>query len=638
MYKSPASSCTLLCLILTLVCGTARGQSLSNPDATSDTRAVYEYLKSIGSSKPPQLILGQHAGHGSTITRASTNPNPLSSEFDSFCFDRYVQPIFDKTGEWPGVLSLDYEFDYPRLFEGYDFNPVTSLRDPNLKLKEWWSNGGLVTVNWSPANPWSPGTAGFYGTIVPEVQLRDLTNNQLPVGKKWQSRLDEIARALADLQNAGVVVLWRPMQEMDGYWFWPGQRNVSGNGEQFRQVWRHMHDYFTKVKGLNNLIWVFSPTYAIGPELASGEGAGVYPGNDFVDVVAFTIYGDPLGMRNGSPVRNVAGNDILIGYGKPIAVAEIGPGSPNITVDGTKYIDYVKDTYPTASYIVPWQSFAHGEGKIEKDAWVDTEKLTEAMHHSYAVNRSGLAYKNMRFTPNDPTPSLLTNLAINSRSHASHGDDTAKFAIDGNIKTEWNSGLQPPAETWLSVDLGKSQSISRIRITWRGIGEKARDYRLQLSDDQVHWHDAVIRVGVTKDRVDDLIFPTKKGQYVRILTESVIGADIPYYGYGVAELEIFEADLSIPVRPTGIVAKRVSPTEVALSWQDNASNEQGFQIELRVGEQPWTVLTTVPPNTEIHSVTTPGDAVSYSFRVAAIPTSGGVAGASQDLLQPVIVK
>ena len=31
-----------------------------------------------------------------------------------------------------------------------------------------------------------------------------------------------IADALLELQKAGVVVLWRPMQEMNGNWFWWG--------------------------------------------------------------------------------------------------------------------------------------------------------------------------------------------------------------------------------------------------------------------------------------------------------------------------------------------------------------------------------------------------------------------------------
>ncbi len=83
-----------------------KAQTLSNPNATSNTRAVFEYLKSVGKAGAKNsLILGQHAGHGSTITRASVNPNVLTATWDSFCFDRYLLPIFQQTGKWPGLLS-----------------------------------------------------------------------------------------------------------------------------------------------------------------------------------------------------------------------------------------------------------------------------------------------------------------------------------------------------------------------------------------------------------------------------------------------------------------------------------------------------------------------------------------------------
>gem|GEM_PF-6761491 len=56
-----------------------------------------------------------------------------------------------------------------------------------------------------------------------------------------------------------------------------------------------------------------------------GTGDGTYPGNQYVDVVAFTVYGNPLGFNNGKAVRDVTGNNTLIACGKPIGVAEINP-------------------------------------------------------------------------------------------------------------------------------------------------------------------------------------------------------------------------------------------------------------------------------------------------------------------------
>jgi len=46
-----------------------------------------------------------------------------------------------------------------------------------------------------------------------------------------------------------VVVLWRPFHEMNGDWFWWGGKDP----DVFIQIWRHMFDYFTKTKDLDNL-------------------------------------------------------------------------------------------------------------------------------------------------------------------------------------------------------------------------------------------------------------------------------------------------------------------------------------------------------------------------------------------------
>jgi hypothetical protein len=67
----------------------------------------------------------------------------------------------------------------------------------------------------------------------------------------WRD-LKRIADHLTELRDAHVPVLWRPMHECDGNWFWYGK----GGGERFVRLWRTMFDYFTKERKLNNLIWV----------------------------------------------------------------------------------------------------------------------------------------------------------------------------------------------------------------------------------------------------------------------------------------------------------------------------------------------------------------------------------------------
>ena len=93
--------------------------------------------------------------------------------------------------------------------------------------------------------------------------------------------LDLIAAGLQELKDAGVVVLWRPFHEMNGDSFWWGAKDP----DTFIKVWRHMFDYFSKTKGLDNLLWVYSPNHG-------NKTAAYYAGDHYVDLVGLDAYTD----------------------------------------------------------------------------------------------------------------------------------------------------------------------------------------------------------------------------------------------------------------------------------------------------------------------------------------------------------
>ena len=86
--------------------------------------------------------------------------------------------------------------------------------------------------------------------------------------------MDRIAVELQKLQNAGVPVLWRPLHEASGGWFWWGK-----DCESYKALYTFMYDYFTKTMGLNNLIWVWN-----------GQNKNWYPGDKYVDIIGVDIY------------------------------------------------------------------------------------------------------------------------------------------------------------------------------------------------------------------------------------------------------------------------------------------------------------------------------------------------------------
>ena len=87
--------------------------------------------------------------------------------------------------------------------------------------------------------------------------------------------IDAIAAQLERLDTAGVPVLWRPLHEAAGGWFWWGAHGP----EPYLKLWNLLFDRLTNYHGLTNLIWVWN-----------GEHADWYPGDATVDIVSTDIY------------------------------------------------------------------------------------------------------------------------------------------------------------------------------------------------------------------------------------------------------------------------------------------------------------------------------------------------------------
>ena len=81
-----------------------------------------------------------------------------------------------------------------------------------------------------------------------------------------------------------VPVLWRPLHEANGRWFWWGAKGP----EPLRKLWQMMFVNFTAKHRLNNLIWVFSPG-------AETDLADWYPGGP-ADNVTLTYGGSEANL------------------------------------------------------------------------------------------------------------------------------------------------------------------------------------------------------------------------------------------------------------------------------------------------------------------------------------------------------
>jgi mannan endo-1,4-beta-mannosidase len=99
------------------------------------------------------------------------------------------------------------------------------------------------------------------------------------------AEMDAAADKLQVLQDAGIPVLWRPLHEIDGGWFWWTDKK---NPENTAALWRLMYDHFTRVRKLDNLIWVYSA--GVGKQEVEYRKR-FYPGAAYVDISGIDIYG-----------------------------------------------------------------------------------------------------------------------------------------------------------------------------------------------------------------------------------------------------------------------------------------------------------------------------------------------------------
>ena len=96
--------------------------------------------------------------------------------------------------------------------------------------------------------------------------------------------IDETSKLLLTLRNMNIPVLWRPLHEAGGGWYWWG-----GYGrDSYQMLWQLLYYRMTDYHNLNNLIWIWN-----------GQSASYLVPEDTYDIASIDIYLQPE-MKFGS--------------------------------------------------------------------------------------------------------------------------------------------------------------------------------------------------------------------------------------------------------------------------------------------------------------------------------------------------
>ena len=311
--------------------------TLVNPNADENTKRLYKFLCDIYGK---YSLAGQYADEG----RAS-------SEYEK---------ITAKTGKTFAVLGLDMgNYSLGSKAHGAESKTVEYAYD-------WYKKaGGIVQLCWHWTTPEdyavNSGDQPWYSSFYKEGSKLDL--DKIMNGEDdaaYQLLMDDIdnmANELARLRDAGVPVLWRPLHEAAGGWFWWG----NCEPESYKKLWNVMYDKMTNEHNLTNLIWVWN-----------GQDPAWYPGDETVDINGWDIYaGNHVDSSQSGRFDDMATN-----YGtktKLIALTENGcvMDPDKVFNDNARWLFWGTWSDP----------FTMKLGVVINDEYTTVELLTKAYNH-----------------------------------------------------------------------------------------------------------------------------------------------------------------------------------------------------------------------------------------------------------------
>ena len=247
---------------------------LCNANATAQAKNVYNFFKEQNGKK--------------IVTGAMANVNNNNE------FSEWVETI---TGKLPAINGYDF-IHLPESLAGQNWIDYMNI----APAQSWWDNNGLVQYMWHWRVPtdeqaYNDKDYNKYGTYFPgtgdnptEFDIREALKEGTWEHKVIMDDINAVADVLAKLQEANIPVIWRPLHEAagsyvnnQGAWFWWGRYG----DEYVIELWKLMYNELVNVRGLNNLIWVWTAQYAEGYE---AQMKAAYPGDEYVDIVGVDIY------------------------------------------------------------------------------------------------------------------------------------------------------------------------------------------------------------------------------------------------------------------------------------------------------------------------------------------------------------
>jgi len=289
------------------------------PNASSKTKKMYRFLLENFQNK---IISG-------VMTNAVTNGNtPLINIEDQ----QEVAFIRTSSGKTPALVGFDFMHGTGRRSNE---NWFIAYNTGMLNLAEdLYNKGGIPIFAWHWKDPSLQVESGGFYTDNTDFDVRRAVEPGTSEHTAVLRDIDIVAGYLKRLADKSISVLWRPLHEAAGRWFWWGAHGP----EPLRELWKLMYYRLTDLHGLDNLIWVWTCE-------EGGDALDWYPGDEYVDIIGRDFYYHPPQKNHGSLIGSFENLKEIYGGRKMIALAENGsiPYPENLIEDGAGW-----------SWFMPW--------------------------------------------------------------------------------------------------------------------------------------------------------------------------------------------------------------------------------------------------------------------------------------------
>ena len=488
--------------------------ALADAKAIDATKNLYAYLKAVGESD--SVIFG----HQNDTHHKAGNAGEDFSNSDTK----------DVTGSIAGVIGIDTlsltgneasEWDTPEAERIGNVARITkeaaaegalvtlSAHMPNFDLidkrvKNFETSGGTTNETlgyWEVDGEKQYNFSGYTpGTLTGNVVARIMPGQDL--NYLYTDYLDLVADYAKAVEGDGITILFRPLHENTGSWFWWGAAHCDE--QAYIALYRYTVDYLKETRQVHNMLYVYGP----GSEAANvTEYAARYPGDAYVDMIGYDLYHQNPSQENEEGYlqsiskQNSILKEFATAHNKLYAITETGVADKNaqgadiaLKRTGNKVMDWYAKLLDQITkdkgicYFLVWANFDENGSfylpyvtEKKENGVLHGHEMMDEFIKFYNDNRSVFAtdmnsgFKNITGVTNtttaDAVSGYITAPQSGDRLLAGNGSTRMTARVSGEVGT---------AEVCFTASAGSKEVILKASFN-----DKEGVWEAQMTDEQL---------------------------------------------------------------------------------------------------------------------------------------------------------